>query len=230
MGLLGLAALVLAPILYRLQLMGLSALILVPVAIVLALAALVLSIIGIVASRRRKLPQGRAAAGLLLALAVLAFPVVVAVSGAGAPAIHDVTTDTVDVPQYVAVLPIRERTNASNTVEYGGERVASQQKAAFPDIQPLHLDAPPPEVFKRAVVAITDMNWELVAADEAAGRIEATDTTTLWGFKDDVVVRLRPDGTGTRVDVRSLSRVGGGDIGANARRIRAYLQRLRAAK
>src|SRR5262245_7778871 len=83
MSLLGLAALVLAPILYRLQLMGLSALILVPVAVVLALAALVLSIIGIVASRRRKLPQGRAVAGLLLALPVLAFPVVVAVSGAG---------------------------------------------------------------------------------------------------------------------------------------------------
>ena len=227
-GLLGLFALVLAPILYRLQLMGLGALILIPVAVLLALAALVLSIVGIVASRRRKLPQGRAAAGLVLSLAVLAFPVVVAVNGAGAPGIHDVTTDTVDVPQYVAVLPIRERTRALNTVEYGGEPVASQQKAAFPDIQPLHLDAPPSDVFKRAVAAVNDMNWELVAADEAAGRIEGTDTTTLWGFKDDVVVRLRPDGTGTRVDVRSLSRVGGGDIGTNARRIRAYLVRLRA--
>jgi uncharacterized protein (DUF1499 family) len=227
---LAVVTLVLAPILYRVQMMGLGALIFAAVAVVLALAALILSSVGMRASRRLKLPQRRAAAGLVLSLLVLAFPVVVAVSGAGAPGIHDVTTDTVDVPQYVAVLPIRERTHALNTVAYGGEPVAAQQKAAFPDIQPVHLDVPPSEAFTQAVAAANDMNWELVAADEAAGRIEATDTTKLWNFKDDVVVRLRPDGTGTRVDVRSLSRVGGGDLGTNARRVRAYLTRLRAAK
>jgi uncharacterized protein (DUF1499 family) len=70
------------------------------------------------------------------------------------------------------------------------------------------------------------MGWEIVAADAAAGRIEATDTTFWFGFKDDVVIRVEADGAGSRIDVRSVSRVGVGDVGANARRIRAYLRAL----
>jgi uncharacterized protein (DUF1499 family) len=73
------------------------------------------------------------------------------------------------------------------------------------------------------------MGWELVAADSAAGRIEATATTRWFGFKDDVVVRIRPDAAGSRVDVRSVSRVGRSDVGANAERIRAYLRRVGSA-
>ncbi|MEX2241047.1 MAG: DUF1499 domain-containing protein [Burkholderiales bacterium] len=70
------------------------------------------------------------------------------------------------------------------------------------------------------------MGWEIVATDAAAGRIEATDTTFWFGFKDDVVIRVEGDGAGSRVDVRSVSRVGVGDVGANAKRIRAYLRAL----
>jgi uncharacterized protein (DUF1499 family) len=221
---------VLAPLVYRSRLAGLSALLFLPVAVVLALAAVILSVVGIVATQRQQRSRGlgRGIAGLGVALVVLMFPVVVAVNGRGTAPIHDVTTDTVNPPEFVAVLPIRAQTGALNPVEYGGPRVAALQQRSFPDIKPLRLDAEPTAAFDRALAAVRAMNWELVAADPAAGRIEATDTTTLFGFKDDVVVRVRPDGMGSRIDVRSLSRVGGGDLGTNAKRVRAYLQRLAA--
>jgi len=224
-------ALVIAPLLYRSRLAGLSALLLIPVALVFALVAVILSVVGFVARRRRQDPRGmgKGIAGLVVALAVLMFPVVVAVNARGTAPIHDVTTDTVNPPEFVAVLPIRAQTGALNPVEYGGARVAALQQRSFPDIKPLRLDVAPPAAFDRAVAAVRAMNWELVAADPSAGRIEATDTTALFGFKDDVVVRVRPDGNGSRIDVRSLSRVGGGDIGTNAKRVRAYLQRLAEA-
>ena len=142
------------------------------------------------------------------------------------PPIHDISTDMREPPEYVAVLPLRA--NAPNTTVYGGEKIASQQRAASPDLQPLILNVPPPQAFDRALAAVRDMGWELVAADAAAGRIEATDTTFWFGFKDDVVIRVKPADGGSRIDVRSLSRVGGGDAGTNAKRIRAYLDALRS--
>jgi uncharacterized protein (DUF1499 family) len=142
-----------------------------------------------------------------------------------APPIHDITTDTAEPPEYVAVLPLRAA--APNTTVYGGEKIAAQQRAGYPDLQPLILSVPPPQAFERALAAVGEMGWDLVAAEAAAGRIEATDTTFWYGFKDDVVIRVRPAEGGSRVDVRSLSRVGGGDAGTNAKRIRGYLDVLR---
>jgi uncharacterized protein (DUF1499 family) len=140
------------------------------------------------------------------------------------PPIHDITTDTVNPPEFIAVLPLRA--NAPNPATYGGSAVAEAQRLAYPDIRPLHLDLPPARAFERALAAARTMGWDIVAADSAAGRIEATATTFWFRFKDDVVVRLTPEGAGTRVDVRSLSRVGRSDVGTNARRIRAYFARL----
>ena len=88
------------------------------------------------------------------------------------------------------------------------------------------MSAAPKEAFTRALAVAQDRGWEIVSADESTGRIEATDTTQWFGFKDDVVVRLTAWGTGTRVDVRSVSRVGRGDVGTNARRIEEYLDSL----
>jgi len=88
------------------------------------------------------------------------------------------------------------------------------------------LNRPPDRAFDLALAALHEMGWDLVAADATAGRIEATDTTFWFGFKDDVVIRVRPADGGSRVDVRSLSRVGVGDVGTNAKRIRAYLDVL----
>jgi uncharacterized protein (DUF1499 family) len=141
-----------------------------------------------------------------------------------APPIHDITTDPSDPPAFVAVLPLR--VGASNPATYGGPEVAAQQARAYPDIRPSRLAVPPGAAFARALAAARAMGWDIVAADTGAGRIEATATTRWFGFKDDVVVRVRPDGAGSRVDVRSASRVGKGDVGTNARRVRAYLERL----
>ena len=140
------------------------------------------------------------------------------------PPIHDITTDTQDPPPFVEILPLRA--NAKNSAEYGGDSVAALQRKGYPDLAPTTFPQPVGEMFARARAAVGTMGWELVAADSASGRLEATATTKWFGFKDDVVVRVRPEGTGSRVDVRSVSRVGGSDVGTNAERIRAFLSRL----
>ena len=86
---------------------------------------------------------------------------------------------------------------------------------------------PPPQAFDRALAQVRELGWEISGSAPAEGRIEAVDTTFFFGFKDDVVIRLRPAEGGTRVDVRSKSRVGVGDLGANAARIRRLLDALR---
>jgi len=137
------------------------------------------------------------------------------------PPIHDISTDLTDPPAFVAVLP--HRAGAQNPATVGGPEVAAAQRKGYPDIQPLELAVAPEVAYARALAAAQAMGWELVAADAAAGRIEATATTPWFGFKDDVVVRVRPAAMGSRIDVRSVSRVGKSDVGTNAKRIRAYL-------
>lgn len=221
------AALLLAPLLYRTHLTGLlPALLLVPFAAVLSIVAAILSAIGIIAAQRRHQSRDatRAVMGIVIAIVVLAVLGSALVGARRSAVIHDVTTDTENPPAFVAVLP--HRRGALNPVEYGGSRIAALQQQSYPDITPLRLDVPAREAFDRALAAARASGWELVAADPAAGRIEATDTTFWFGFKDDVVVRVRSEGNGSRIDVRSLSRVGGGDLGTNANRIRAYVRRL----
>lgn len=140
------------------------------------------------------------------------------------PPIHDITTDLDHPPTFDAVLPLRA--GVRNSAEYGGPEVAAQQRAAYSDIQPQVLSVPPGSAFTRALAAARAMGWFIVAADSVAGRIEATATTTWFGFKDDVVVRITPIAGGSRVDVRSVSRVGRSDVGTNAARIRRYLRHL----
>jgi uncharacterized protein (DUF1499 family) len=193
-----------------------------------AIAAAMVSLAGLVVTLTR--PRETRRGILLAAISLLAGVVVLGMLGrfrlgSPKPPIHDITTDTQEPPEYVAVLPLR--VTVPNTTEYGGEKIASQQRAAYPDLQPLVLNVPPQQAFDRALATVREMGWELVAADATAGRIEATDTTFWFGFKDDVVIRVRPADGGSRIDVRSLSRVGGGDAGTNAKRIRAYLDALR---
>src|SRR5213083_3074597 len=166
------------------------------------------------------LPQGRARwiAALLAALGVGAatayLPYSVQQRARSAPRINDITTDTEKPPQFKKPLP------------YGGPQVAEQQHKAYPDIQPAVLAAGPEAAFARALAAAQAMGWDIVDAQPKEGRIEATATTFWFGFKDDVVVRITPLPAGSRIDVRSKSRVGRGDAGTNAQRVRAYLKRL----
>lgn len=140
------------------------------------------------------------------------------------PPIHDITTDTQNPPEFVAILPLRM--NAPNDAHYGGEAVAQQQLEAYPDIKTLHLQQGAEQVFEAAQQVVKAMGWQLVSANQPLGRIEATDTTTWFGFKDDVVIRISPDNGATNVDVRSVSRVGKSDVGKNAERIRNFLEQL----
>ena len=143
----------------------------------------------------------------------------------GAPPIHDITTDTNDPPLFVDVLPLRA--SAKNSADYGGSRVAALQRAAYPDIAPVDLALAPAAAFAKALAAANAMGWAIVAADSSAGRIEATATTRVFRFRDDVVIRIRPRDGGSRLDIRSVSRIGGADLGKNASRIREFIVRLR---
>jgi uncharacterized protein (DUF1499 family) len=144
-----------------------------------------------------------------------------------APPIHDITTDTQNPPEFIAIAPLRA--DAPNPVAYAGMETAATQRTAYPDIQPLLLGVPAEEAFRRALDAAARLGWQIVVAEAAAGRIEATDRTRWFGFYDDVVVRVTPvDANRSVVDVRSKSRVGRGDAGANARRIRSFVEEMDA--
>lgn len=144
------------------------------------------------------------------------------------PPIHDITTDIQYPPRFVDVLPLRK--DAPNSVDYTDTETPARQRAAYPDILPLDLTIEPAAAFERAERAAREMGWQVVTTNSAEGRLEATATTFWFGFKDDVVVRIRPRDTlaaGCRVDIRSVSRVGRGDAGANAKRIKTFLARIR---
>jgi uncharacterized protein (DUF1499 family) len=126
------------------------------------------------------------------------------------PLIHDITTDIETPPQIPAY-------------EYEGAHIGELQRIAYPDIRPLEIALPPAQAFARALGLAQEFGWEIVAADQSAGRIEAVATTRWFGFKDDVVIRVASTGSGSRIDVRSRSRVGRGDIGTNAKRIQEFL-------
>lgn len=143
------------------------------------------------------------------------------------PPIHDITTDTENPPEFEAIVPLRA--DAPNATEYGGEEVANIQKEHYPEIQTLILNEPYPAAFKRVLEAARATSWEIVGYDQQDGRIEATHTLPWFGFKDDVVIRVdtaATDSTASEIDIRSVSRIGQGDIGVNADRIRGYLSRF----
>jgi uncharacterized protein (DUF1499 family) len=191
-----------------------------------AAATLVLAVAGLIIAARRWGSKTTALVALVLALVSLGSVGVLAAKASRLPAIHDVTTDLMQPPPFLAVIPLRA--GAQNPVEYGGPAIAEKQRTAYADLQPLILTVPPPRAFERALAAARAMGWAIVASDPAGGRIEATDTTFWFGFKDDVVVRVVSQPSGSRIDVRSVSRVGIGDLGANAARIRSYLAAVKA--
>jgi uncharacterized protein (DUF1499 family) len=135
---------------------------------------------------------------------------------------NDVSTDTAQAPPLEALLPLRRAEVPGAGGTYDGARLAALQQRCYPDLAPLTLKAAPSEAFKRALAAAKAIGWTVVAEDPARGRIEAYERTLWFGFVDDIVIRLAPAGGGTRVDMRSASRVGISDLGKNARRIRSY--------
>ncbi len=135
------------------------------------------------------------------------------------PPIQDITTDTENPPDFWF-------TPTSHV--YGGPALAAMQREAYPDIKPVFLQMPVTQAFDHALDTVREMGWEVLASDRDEGRIEAADTTFWFGFKDDVVIRIMEVNGESRIDMRSASRFGGGgDIGANANRIRAFFRALK---
>jgi uncharacterized protein (DUF1499 family) len=162
--------------------------------------------------------------GVLIGFAAFGKPLLWKMTAYHAPPIHDITTDIVNPPQFVAVVPLRA--GAPNPVEYGGAEIAVRQREAYPDIKTLIVNSSPERAFQQALEAVRAMGWNIVATVPGEGRIEATDSTFWFGFKDDIVIRITPAGYRSMLDIRSVSRVGTGDAGANANRIRAFMKAL----
>ncbi len=191
-----------------------------------AYGGIAVMLISALAMYRTKPGEGRkglsiAVVALIVGFMAVGIPWQATRAGAGLPPIHDITTDTENPPVFVAVAPLRA--NDPNPVSYEGAEIAQQQLAAYPDIRPVILDLPRDRAFQRALDVASRRGWRIVEANEVDGRIEATDRTFWFGFRDDVVIRLTPLNGRTVVDVRSKSRVGRGDLGTNARRVREYL-------
>jgi len=194
----------------------------------LALVGAVTSVVGVVATAPGKNREGRTTAlrGLLLSLAVLFLLGIAASRGRGVPRINDITTDFDDPPAFVAAL----EANPGRDMAYPGTSFAEQQQQGYPDLAAIVLEDSPAAAFDRVRSALASMpNMQLTGENREEGRIEATETSALFHFADDVVVRIRPFEGGSRIDVRSKSRVGKGDLGVNATRIREIFARVRGA-
>lgn len=197
-----------------------------------AIGIILIALAGFADSRVWKDGMGslKALAAIAISAVVIAMPLGQAMKGKSVPPIHDITTDTQDPPAFVDVVPLRQnaeaqgmRINPSDYEQDGGAKLAATQAAAYPDIKPLDMDVAPDAAFDKALMVAEDMGWDIVAQRKPEGRIEATDTTFWMGFKDDVVIRIQEAPGGSRVDIRSESRIGLSDIGVNAKRIRAFI-------
>lgn len=187
----------------------------------LGIAGAAVALVALLVPRWRK--GGLAVLGLALVASVASTVVPFALQrqARGVPPIHDISTDTESPPAFVALLPLRA--GAPNPPAYPGAQTARLQHEAYPDIAPIALPLSPSAAFERALAAAREMGWEVIAHDPVPGRIEAVATTRWFGFKDDVVIRVSArEGGGSRIDVRSKSRLGRSDAGTNARRIRAF--------
>jgi uncharacterized protein (DUF1499 family) len=175
------------------------------------------------------LPRFQEQRGAILRRTLPALPgailFVTAMQAGQVPPIHDITTDVDDPPLFETAPGLRG--DDSNPLGIKPEVIA-QQLEAYPDLDTLRLSTSFENAYNRALTTARAMGWEITREDPTAGYIEAVDTTTVMNFRDDIVIRVRTNAEGSLVDLRSVSRVGRSDLGANARRIRAYLSTFEA--
>src|SRR3954453_16340511 len=177
--------------------------------------------------------MGRILLAFLISMIVLAYPAYLGLQYRKLPAIHDITTDQIDPPRFEALARLRTGEGA-NTAVYAGLYSAEQQRQAYPDIEPAELEIPAQRAFQIALQLVNKRKWLVI--DERApqpprgvGRIEAVARTPIMGFREDVSIRITPDGEDSRVDVRSSSRYFEGDLGSNAARVSKLIEDINTA-
>lgn len=188
-------------------------------AVYAAVLGLVLSLAGLWRSCRRRRAVVTGLLGLLLAVPVLGMALQWEYATRTYPPINDISTDTESPPEFW---------DMPNPMAYPGAAVAQQQRQGYPDLASLTVPMAPAAVFEQALQLVQERGWSVVGSDAAEGRIEAVATSRLFGFADEVAIRVATEGSGSRVDMRSRSRLGQIDRGTNARRIRGWLADLRA--
>jgi uncharacterized protein (DUF1499 family) len=218
-----------AVIAYRLQLwsMGVSFQIIKYTGYVSIAVFLIAVLVGVFAlfKKQKDVAKTCVVVALLLAMPVIGLSMQAA-KAKFLPFLHQVSTDTVNLPAFDAIIALRGE--KSNPLDYDREKLAPLQQAAYPELQPILSDLSVEQAFTKAVDTAMNLGWEVVAKNTDKGTIEAVDTTLLWAFKDDVAIRVQVTGTGSKIDLRSISRVGGTDLGANAARIKKFITAFNA--
>ncbi len=198
----------------------------------LAILALLLAFAAFVSIWKDGLHGMGASLGAIgIAILLLAYPTFIAVKARNLPWIYDITTDPIDPPRYDTLAKARPRD--ANPIVYAGLTAAELQLESYPDIEPLDADIDTRSAYNAALTIINRRRWRVVEQrppdqGRQEGRIEAVARTPIMGFRDDVIVRVRPFEGGARVDIRSSSRYGSFDFGANAARIRALIEDIEA--
>jgi uncharacterized protein (DUF1499 family) len=194
----------------------------------LAALAVVAGLAALLIGRQQPLPaRGKLLAAILVSLAYVGFLASRPAASGDVPAIHDITTDLANPPQFEA-LTVR----ADNLAGVGtAENWKKLHAGAYADLRPVEIARPVAQVTAEAVVLAEAQGWKVTKSDPKRGHVEATASVSYIRFQDDVVLRIVPsqDGKGSRVDMRSVSRVGISDLGVNAKRIRAFLKALGGA-
>lgn len=179
----------------------------------------------------------RGMARILLAFlidgAILAYPAYQGLQYRKLPKIHDITTDPIDPPRFDALLRLRTG-DGTNTAVYAGLYSAEQQRQFYPDIEPIELEIPVDRAYAIAHQLVIKRKWTVIDEREPQpprriGRIEAVARTPIMGFREDISIRVVPDGDDSRVDIRSASRYFESDIGSNAARVTKFIDDLNTA-
>lgn len=179
----------------------------------------------------------RGMARILLAFlidgAILAYPAYQALLYRKLPPIHDITTDPIDPPRFDALSRLRTG-DGTNTAVYAGLYSAEQQRQFYPDIEPIELEIPVDRAYAIARQLVIKRKWTVIDDREPQpprrmGRIEAVARTPIMGFREDISIRVVPDGDDSRVDIRSASRYFESDLGSNAARVTKFIDDLNTA-
>jgi Protein of unknown function (DUF1499) len=177
--------------------------------------------------------MGRIMLAFLISAAVLAYPAYLALQYRMLPQIHDITTDPIDPPRFEALARLRTG-EGTNPAVYAGLYSAEQQRIAYPDIETVELEVPVDRAYAVTMQLVNRRKWLVIderppAPPRRIGRIEAVARTPIMGFREDISIRVTPDGEDSRVDIRSASRYFDSDLGSNAARVSKLIEDINNA-